>query len=56
MIVRQLRRKAFVLDDAIESRIRGLDRDTLLALDEALLAFQNRADLDAWLAQATAQR
>ena len=54
-IMRLVRRKEIALDEATEGRIRGLNHDLLLALADALLDFHSRADLDAWLAQATAQ-
>jgi hypothetical protein len=55
IISRQLGRKQIPLDAPADEHIRSLPRDTLLSLGCALLDFQTRADLDAWLAQATAQ-
>jgi hypothetical protein len=54
-VKRQIGRKQIVLDAAAEEHIRSLPRDTLLALGRALFDFQSRADLDAWLAQASAR-
>lgn len=50
VVIRQLSRKGIALDAAMEARIRGLDRERLLALTEALLDWQQRSELDAWLA------
>lgn len=55
VVIRQLGRKQIALDATTEERIRSLGRDQLLALADALFDFQTRTDLDAWLAQATAQ-
>lgn len=49
-VLRLLGKKGIALDAAVEARIRGLDRDALLALAEAVLDFHDRADLDVWLA------
>jgi flagellar biosynthesis/type III secretory pathway protein FliH len=53
MILNQLNQRQIALDAPTEERIRSLDSDMLLALGAALFTFQTRADLDAWLAQAT---
>ncbi|MFN8513175.1 MAG: DUF4351 domain-containing protein [Chloroflexia bacterium] len=50
VVIRQLSRKGIALDAAMEARIRGLDRERLLALTEALLDWQQRSELDVWLA------
>jgi hypothetical protein len=55
MILNMLSQKQIALDATVESRIRDLDRDALLALGGAMFGFQTRADLDAWLAQASAR-
>ncbi len=51
VVLRQLGKKGIALDATIEAQIRGLDRDSLLDLTEAVLDLQSRADLDAWLAR-----
>jgi hypothetical protein len=50
VVLRQLSRKGIELDGATEERVRGLDRERLLALTDALLDWQRRSELDAWLA------
>ncbi len=50
-----LAKKRIPLDPAAEERIRGLDREQLLALTDVLLDLQSRADLDTWLAQQAPQ-
>lgn len=49
LVIRQLKRRVGNISDDLESRIRGLDIDTIEALGEALLDFTSEADLVSWL-------
>ncbi len=49
MLLRQLRKRLGDLDAAVEAQIEGLAIERLEQLGEALLDFNSRADLDAWL-------
>ncbi|MFN8511514.1 MAG: hypothetical protein U0841_02755 [Chloroflexia bacterium] len=55
-IISLLNGKQIAMDAATEERIRGLGRDKLHALIAVIFTIQTRADLDAWLAQAEAQK
>jgi len=54
-VFRQLARKGMALDESTEVHIRGLEREDLLALADAVLDLENRSDLDRWLAQRAEQ-
>ena len=49
VLLRQLRKRLGDLDAAVEAQIEGLAIERLEQLGEALLDFNSRADLDAWL-------
>jgi len=49
VILRQLRKRLGQLDGRTEDRINALSADRLEELEEALLDFGDRADLEAWL-------
>jgi flagellar biosynthesis/type III secretory pathway protein FliH len=55
LVMHQFSKKGIALDTATEARVRGLDREALLSLAEAVLELQNRADLDSWLASRGSQ-
>jgi predicted transposase YdaD len=52
VVLRQLHKKVGTVSEATQAQITVLSPEQLEALSEALLDFQNVADLEAWLAGA----